>query len=226
MNVRLLVHLAMRMDMVDEQQITAEVFREKRESYEEELTAQARNVGCNRQGVMDEKTMKQAHDQSAEEGAGIVNTYNYDLAYAINNIHDQFPTANRVTYAKYLGQWDQKRASWKNVQISLHNRMEWKAKAAYDFTRNNNVEGYAILVPDNKASCAICRGWIKRGKVPLAEAQRVMQGWPPHINCIHSWNVKPLGDLRCEELWVGAEPLGYPVKRKEMIIPVMVVVDG
>lgn len=220
MNVRLLVHLAMRMDMVDEQGITAEVFREKRQAYEDELTNQARGVGCERQGVMDNKTMKQAHDQAASEGAGIVNTYNYDLAYAINTIHDRFPTANRNTYVKYLGEWHKARAGWKDVQISLHNRMEWRAKAVLDFTRNNSIQGYARLVPSNKASCDVCKGWIRRGRVSLAEAQRVMEEWPPHLNCIHSWDVKPLGDLRCDELWVGSEPAGYPVK--EMIIPVEV----
>lgn len=224
MNVRLLVHLAMRMDMVDEQNISAEVFREKRQAYEDELTAQARNVGCERQGIMDNKTMKDAHDQAAEEGKGIVNTYNYDLAYAINAIHDRFPTANRNTYAKYLGQWDQERAKWKNVQISLHNRKEWQAKAALDFTRNNNIEGYAMLVPRNRASCDICKAWIRKGKVPLRDAQRVMEEWPPHLNCIHSWEIKPIGDLRCEELWVGAEPPGYRVNKEMIIRPEVVTV--
>lgn len=217
MNVRLLVHLAMRMDQVDIDAIAAEIFREKREAYEDELTNQAAKVGCTgRKGVMDEKTMKEAHDQSLEEAAGIVNTYNRDLALAINAIHDMFPKANRTTYAKYLGEWHKERAAWKDIQISLHNRKEWQARAALDFTRFNNIQGYAVLVPRNRASCDICKALIRRGKIPLRDAQRLMEEWPPHLNCIHSWDVKPLGDVRCDELWVGVEPAGYPVK--EMII--------
>lgn len=214
MNVRLLVHLALRMDMVDEQNIAAEVLKEKRTAYEDELTIQAKNVGCLRQGVMDNKTLKEAYEQSQADGKGIVNTYNYDLAYAINTIHDKFPTANRNTYAKYLTQWDQQRASWKNVQISLHNRMEWKSKAITDFTRFNNIQGYAVLVPSSHASCDICKGWIRRGRVPLQEAAKAIADWPPHLNCIHSWDVKPLGDMRCEDLWVGAEPGGFNVNKE------------
>lgn len=204
----------MRMDMVDEQSISAEVLREKRQAYEDELTVQAANVGCrDRQGAMDEPTLKKAHEQAQAEAAGIVNTYNYDLANAINLIHDQIPKANRNTYAKYLAGWHNDRAVWKDVQISLHNRMEWRAKAVADFLRFNDIQGYAKLVPSSHAVCEICRRWIRRGKVPLAEAMRVMEDWPPHLNCIHSWEVKPLGDKRCDELWVGREP-GF----KEMII--------
>lgn len=214
MNVRLLVHLAMRADMTDEQAIGAEVLKEKRTAYEDELTKQAQQLGCNRRGIMDNKTLKDASDQSKQEATGIVNTYNYDLAMAINAIHDKYPSANRNTYAKYLVQWHNSRADWKNVQISLHNRMEWKSKALTDFTRFNNIQGYAQLVPSSHASCDICKGWIRRGRVPLQEATKAIAEWPPHLNCIHSWDVKPLGDMRCEDLWLGAEPSGFNVTKE------------
>lgn len=219
MNVRLLVHLAMRMDAVDEQSITNEVLHEKRQAYEDELTIQAANVGCrDRRGIMDEKTLKEAHKQSVEEGAGIVNTYNYDLANAINMIHDKIPTANRNTYAKYLGSWHTDRAAWKDVQISLHNRMEWRSKAVTDFTQMNNIEGYAQLVPSSHASCNICKALIRKGRMRIGDAQRWIEGWPPHLNCIHHWEVKPLGDLRCEDLWVGKEPAGFKIKEAMIIL--------
>lgn len=215
--MRLLVHLAMRMDQVDEQAIATEVLKEKRQAYEDELTVQAANVGCDRQGTMDNKTLTQAYKQSQDEGKGIVNTYNYDLANAIDAIHDKIPTANRTTYAKYLGQWHSARSQWKDPQISLHNRMEWRSKAIIDFTRMNNIQGYAKLVPSSHASCDICRMWIRKGKVKLEAVKRVIEEWPPHLSCIHSWEIYPLGDLRCEDLWVGSEPSGFRIK--EMIIP-------
>lgn len=228
MNVRLLVHLAMRLDAVDEQTITAEILREKRQAYEDELTIQAANVGCkNRRGVMDEKMLKEAHEQSVKEGQGIVNTYNYDLANAIDLIRDRIPKANRATYAKYLGQWHQDRSVWKDVQISLHNRMEWRSKAITDFLAMNSIEGYAQLVPSTHAVCDICKALIRRGRMKIEEAKQHIDNWPPHLNCIHHWEVKPLGDMRCEELWVGTEPAGYVVK--EMIIhehPIDSVVQG
>lgn len=218
MNVRLLVHLAMRMDAVDEQAITTEVLREKRQAYEDELTAQAAKVGCrDRQGIMDETMLKSAHEQSVTEGTGIVNTYNYDLANAINTIHDQIPSANRNTYSKYLLEWHSARSQWKDPQISLHNRMEWRAKAVDDFTRMNNVEGYAVLVPSHPASCAICKRLAGK-RMRIQDAQRFIQEWPPHLNCIHHWEVKPTGDMRCEDLWVGKEPAGFTVKEATMII--------
>lgn len=222
-NVRLLVHLAFRMDTVDEQNITSEVLKEKREAYEDELTAQAANVGCrDRRGIMDNKTLKICHEQSVQEGQGIVNTYNYDLAMAINAIHGQIPSANRNTYAKYLGQWHESRASWKTVQISLHNHMEWRSRAQTDFMRMNNIQGYARLMPATRASCDICKAWIRRGKVPLDEARRIIEQWPLHLNCIHSWEIKPLGDMRCDELWVGQEPESYRIK--EMAEPMKILV--
>ena len=212
-NVRVLVHLAMRQDQVDSNLVQEEVFREKRQAYENELTAQATAVGCKGQGVADGATLNEMHDQANEESVGITNTYNYDLANYIDTVRAANPKANRNTYVKALTEWHSDRASWKNLQVSLVNQVTWKSRAAADFVNFNSLAGTAKLVPSSHAVCAICKMWIARGDVPIAEAAPVMEAWPPHPNCVHTWQLNvDKKNVRCENLWLGSEPAEPVVK--------------
>lgn len=177
-----LVHLAMRMDAVDQEALRAELLRARRSFFEEELTAQAERVGCRtRRGhLANGPILSQLNDDSLRDSASIVNTYNYDLASAIARIRTDTPRANRWTYAKRLGAWDAKRASWKEPQIAQYTEISARGLAQQHFYNINGSFGTAVLRPE-PAVCPVCIGWVARGEVPLAVA---MANPPPyHPNC-------------------------------------------
>jgi len=204
-NVQKLVHLAMRQDPLDTDRIRAELLRQRRSFYEAELTTQAQRIGCRAQvGRLDNGAiLTELNEISQRDALSIANTYNYDLAAAINQIFSEVPTANRFVYAKRLQEWEQKRAEWKNEQIALFTETSARAKAQQDFYSHNAVFGTATLVP-TQAVCPVCIGWVARGEVPL----HVAQANPPpyHVNCPHTWNTRPerVTFRDCADLWMGA----------------------
>lgn len=204
-NVQKLVHLAMRQDQFDADRIRAELLRKRRTFYDDELTAQAQRVGCaGRTGRLENGAiLGELNEISERDALSIVNTYNYDLAAAINQIFSEVPTANRFVYAKRLREWEQKRAEWKNEQIALFTETSARAKAQQDFYAHNAVFGTATLEP-KRAVCPICIGWVARGEVPL----HVAQANPPpyHVNCPHTWRTMPerVTFRDCADLWMGA----------------------
>ena len=202
--VQKLVHLAMRLDAVEQERIRGELTRMRRRAYEDELTIQARRVGCGgRRGRLTiGPSLTALNELSKEDAASIVNTYNYDLAAAILNIAAETPTANRHVYARRLSAWEAKRSQWKGPQIAQHTEGSARSMAQRDFHTINAIEGFAVLRPTD-AVCPVCIGWIKRGQVPL----RVAQNSPPpyHPNCPHLWETRPgkVAKLECPNLWMG-----------------------
>jgi len=199
-----LVHLAMRQDPYDVERIKGELLRERRRYYEAELTAQAQRIGCRGQvgRLGNNAILSELNDISQRDAASIANTYNYDLAVAIRYIRAEVPTANRYVYAKRLGEWEQKRADWKNEQIAQYTENSARAKAQQDFYQNNTAFGVAVLMP-TVAVCPVCQGWVSRGEVPL----NIAQNNPPpyHVNCPHGWQITydKIARDQCRYLWMG-----------------------
>lgn len=202
--VQKLVHLAMRRDSFDEEQIRGELTRVRRRAYEDELTIQARRSGCpGRRGRLTAgPSLTILNEMSITDAASIVNTYNYDLAIAILNIAAETPTANRHVYAHRLSAWEARRNQWKSAQITQNTEGTARSLAQKDFYTFNDVRGFAVLKPRD-AVCPICIGWVRRGQVPL----RVAQNNPPpyHPNCPHYWETRPnkVAKLECPNLWMG-----------------------
>jgi len=203
-NVQKLVHLAMRQDDFDVDRIRVELLGMRRKAYEDELTIQARRVGCSgRSGRLENgPILSELNGMCAEEAVGIVNTYNYDLAGAVLNIFAETPTANRYVYAKRLQAWEEKRSSWKASQIAEYSEGTARSKAQSDFYELNNIGGVAELMPKS-AVCPVCIGWVERGEVPLREAENNPP--PYHPNCPHLWSTDPDRVARedCPLLWMG-----------------------
>ena len=203
-DVQKLVHLAMRLSDDEIDRIRGELLREGRASYENELTMQARRVGCrNRTGRLTTGPALSELNRLYEEHArSIVNTYNYDLAGAIVAIGAELPTANRNTYAARLRGWEGRRNAWKLPQIAQMTDGYARAMAQSDFHINNGIIGYAILQPI-KAVCPVCMGWVARGEVPMREA---LNNPPPyHGFCPHLWRTYPdkASAGQCADLWMG-----------------------
>jgi hypothetical protein len=204
-DVMRLVHLAMRETAVDVEQMRGELLKQRVVAYESELGIQAERVGCpGRRGRLTTgESLTLLNDESRADAESIVNTYNADMAIAIQAIRNETPTANRYVYAKRLEEWNDKRAKWKEAQIQQYTTGTARALAQQDFYRYNDQIGVAVLAPKD-AVCPVCQGWIRRGEVPLREA---MNNPPPyHVNCPHLWGTKPNKVAReeCPMLWMGA----------------------
>ena len=204
-----LVHLAARYDAVDEQQIAARLMGIRKVAYEDELSIQAARAGCSgRRGRLSNPAiLAELQTISNRDAASIVNTYNRDLAGAISAIRVQTPTANRNTYAKRLREWHDKRAQWKNPQVVQYAVNQARSKAQSDFFQKNHKAGegeFGRIVP-RVAVCPVCRGWIKRGRIPM----RVIMNNPPpyHQNCPHVVETSPAQRTyeECQLLWLGSE---------------------
>lgn len=202
--VQKLVHLAMRRDSLDEEQIRGELTRMRRRAYEDELTIQARRVGCGgRRGrLIAGPSLTALNELSITDAAGIVNTYNYDLAIATLNIRAEVPTANRHVYAHRLSAWEAKRNQWKGTQIAQYTEGSARSMAQQDFVSFNDIQGYAVLMP-REAVCPVCIGWVQRGQVPLNVAMNNPGPW--HPGCPHLWETQSgkVAQSECPNLWVG-----------------------
>lgn len=199
--VQKLVHLAKRFALDETQQLRSELLRDMRLAYQDELTIQARRMGCNRQGLLrNGPILSQLNDLALVRAGQIANTYNYDLSIAIQAIYSRNPRANRHYYARWLETWEEYRAAWKLPQINQHQTGEARALAQQHFYEHNGQQGYAVLIP-RTAVCPICQGWINRGKVPM----RVAMSAPPpyHVNCPHLWDTYPDKAIDCDLLWMG-----------------------
>ena len=202
-NVMKLVHLASRMDSIDEDEWRTTFLKQRRRAYEDELSIQARHMGCNKRGRLGNGPILSAlNDASKVDAASVVNTFNYYLAAAIIRIHDEVPTANRFVYAKRLADWAPTYWAWKQPQIDQMTAGTARAKAQQDFYDHNGHFGSARLLPTT-AVCPVCQGWVRRGVVPL----RVAQQYPPpyHPNCPHYWDTRPdkVAKEDCQNLWMG-----------------------
>ena len=110
-----MVHLASRYDAFDVEGFRGEILRNMRAAYNDELNIQARRVGCDRVGGLREGPILSELNEVAERDAeSIVNTFNYDLAVAIQHIKQETPRANRRTYAAKMSAWNERRSGWKN----------------------------------------------------------------------------------------------------------------
>ena len=199
-----LVHLMFRQDAYDVDRTRSELLRQRRQYYEAELTDQALRIGCpGRTGRLGNGAiLSELNDISQRDATSIVNTYNADLANAIAYIRAEVPTANRFVYAKRLGEWEEKRASWKNAQIAQYTENTARTKAQQDFRQYNNAYGSAELLP-KRAVCPVCQGWVNRGRVPLNIALNNPGPW--HPNCPHLWSItyEKVAPTDCATLWMG-----------------------
>ena len=200
-----LVHLAGRMDSVDEEQIRTELLRIRRTAYESELSVQAGRVGCEGQRGMltSGPSLSALNDMSAKDAASVINTYNYTLATRIQAVRDETPRANRHTYAKRLGDFMNTKTTDKSSVAAGYADSTARSMAQQDFySFNASLMGSARLEPLD-AVCPICIGWINRGDVPMNVA--LNNPSPYHPRCVHLWVTNPqkVPKDECKNLWMG-----------------------
>jgi len=203
-NVGLLVHLAFRLDMVDEQYYTTTIFKAMRAAYEDELTRQAAAIGCpGRVGRLREgEELSELKRLATEHAQSIVRTFNYDLARMIIAIRIENPRANRVYYAKRLREWQATRAGWKDKQIALMTVQTGRQRGREAFLLNNPVTGKAYFEPKEAAE-EECQALVKGSPWPIEKVYATPV--PVHFNCPHFWVIKysRIPKDECALLWMG-----------------------
>ncbi len=205
-----LVHLAFRQTVDHEAAIRAALLRSRRTTYEDELNRLAKQIGCNKKARLTTgPELTALNEASTTDAESMVNTYNYDLAIAIQVIKQENPKSNRATYASRLREWDGKRAEWKNAQVAMWSTLTAVSAAQDAFLQlNTNVTGSAKLGGPNPAAEPICQGWLNRGTVSLEVARNDPS--PFHAGCPHPWVLtlnRAEGEEEdpdfCSSLWMG-----------------------
>lgn len=204
-NTGKLVHLAWRFDSVHEQRISATIFQQLRRNFEDELTRQARAVGCNqRRGMLSEgPTLTELRRIADEHARSIMLTYNLDLAHAIAAVRTEVPTANRHTYSSRLRRWENARAQWKEPQISLNTHQIGAQMGREEFLRFNDIQGQAIFAGPDPAAEPECQALLDGNPWSLRKIHETPT--PIHINCPHRWDTQrgKLASGDCASLWMG-----------------------
>jgi len=200
-----LAYMMAEMDESDSQYLSATWFRQMVTAFESEVSKQAEASGCPgyRRRLVNNGILTVLGDLARSTAESVVSTYNRDLAFAIEAIRSETPTANRYTYASRLRKWSTKRSGWKDPQVAQQIEGQARAMAQQEFyARNLRKTGYAILRP-RTAVCPVCQGWINRKWVPL---QTALNAPPPyHVNCPHKWDTRPnqVPPGGCRDLWMG-----------------------
>lgn len=205
-DVQKLVHLAMRFDGVDQDQLRSQLVKTRQRVYQDELGLQAARASCSgRQGRLTTgQSLSDISRESELDAESIISTYNYDLGRAIQKIAEDNPSANRNTYAKGLKEWHTQRDKWKVNQIAQHTEATARSRAMGDFYKHNDIEVMARVEPRTaRGKSCDCAYWIGVGDVPFELTQSAPM--PQHPNCPHYWVTYPKqvkqGD--CAELWLG-----------------------
>jgi len=185
--------------------MSRELAEMRRLAFNDELTTLNYAAGCYARAgnVRDPTLLRRLQVESDEDAAGIVNTFNYDLAAAILRIGQEYPQANRAVYAARLREWRNTRETWKAGQIVRHTELTARAAAQSEFRRRNEGLLKKARLQPASAKCPVCIGWIKRGDVPAYVAVR----YPPpyHTNCPHffEFTSAKLKPGECATLWNG-----------------------
>lgn len=154
-------------------------------------------------GPMTEAIVEEEAEASAES---IVNTYNHDLARAINSIGEEAegagpdgedleePTVSEYKrrlfgnsrFALFVGAaWFAVRSAWKKVQIAMTEAAKSINLGINLFYRNSpEIDPMAFLVPFD-AVCPICIAGVEGNPWPSMSELIAAGPWPAHNNCVH-----------------------------------------
>ena len=200
--VMALIHLSLRLNPEDQKALSDQLLKARTDEFKEAVSGYIAEMECGGQAeLVKGPELKALSKESRKDAKSIVNTYNKDLANAIDQVKLAAVRANRHTFAKRLRDWYDKRSSWKNLTISTHTVMTARDSALKAFAQNNGLSPSVLLWP-RTAKEPICQGWINRGEVRFQIA--VNNPSPFHVGCVHYW--KPVFDEEkgdCEGLWVG-----------------------
>lgn len=187
---------------VEASEFQAAIMDTMRKSYEQTLQQMVTAAGCDRSvdltNGLEIETLRQ---EAAFRAAGIVDTYNRDLAFAIRAIRAETPTANRNTYARRIQAFTESRDTWKNAQIALMSSGFATQRATEAFLRRNpTVRAEAVVAGPRPAVEPECQALIDAEPF---DANNLPARFPLHLNCPHEWEIRDVIGADCDTLWTG-----------------------
>ncbi len=193
----------MRWGAIEVSQFEAEISQLMTAEITEQIGEELAVIGCGaRSAHVTSPTILENIQREAHTAAvSIVDTYNRDLAYAIQAIRTETETANRNTFIKRLSEWADAREQWKNDQISQMAIIGAKSYAVREFVRQNKVTAQAYVGGPRPAAEEECQALIDGEPY---DADKLPAEFPIHINCPHYWDIREAQTaLDCEEVWAG-----------------------
>ena len=196
-----LVYLMFQKTAEDVAALADELFQEGRRTAEEALLQEAHAIGCGIVQVrLGEGELLSLVRERAERAAQkICDTYNRDLAFAIEAIIAEHPRANRWVIAHNLKDWQASREGWKADQIGTTEAFVTANDAKLMFYEMNSIGeprawfGYSLI-------CEQCQAIAAKNPYKLSDAQAIGL---PHVGCLDQWHIEPGQMMECNELWLG-----------------------
>lgn len=188
------------MDSDDISKISSEFSFIMRNAFLDEIRLQLIQLGCTEEPFLNNNSSiyLRIKDESLQITESVINTFNYRLASKIDELFNLELTKNEIT--SELETWVNNYIELKKDDLSFTLENVARYIAQTNFTKNNNLSGYAELHP-KIAKEPICQGWINRGKVSIPTAMSVQT--PIHFGCPHFWLVFYNSVADCRLLWRG-----------------------
>lgn len=175
--------------------------------YEQTLLAEAGRFGyyAAQVSLTNEEILALIEQETEESAAGIVHTYNYDLARAILRIGQEHDEEDPSLYARLLfgaGGWWARRRAWKDVQIGTWETWRRINQALGDFYERNELPISLAEVVPYDAVCPVCRMLVAGNPYTPGQVVSVARQLPAHVNCPHYVRTIPAGKVK-GPLWLG-----------------------
>ena len=196
-----LVYLMFQKTAEDVAALADVLFQEGRRTAEEALLQEAHAIGC---GILqvrlgEGELLSWVRERADWAAQTICDTYNRDLAFAIEAVIAQYPKANRWVIAYHLRDWEAGRQSWKADQIATTEAFVTANEAKMEFYGMNAITepkawfGYSLI-------CEQCQAIAAQNPYKLRDAQAIGL---PHVGCLDQWHIEPGEMVECSELWLG-----------------------
>jgi len=185
----------------DERTLVQTIMSQRVETWQSTITDLLRMTGSSRRRTGPSGSDRQQFIQeSARDARSITKTWMRDLESAINQIWDANPGLSRQEFIDELTAWSDRRAIWKDLQITNMNQASARTLAQKRFRQENKVTGATFRFAGPPAKESECRALERAGLVDakFVEAHET----PIHINCPHFWEEQKF-KTNVPALWTG-----------------------
>jgi len=198
-----LVYSRLRWGAVEASQFEARIYQMMVAEVSAQISEELAVIGCSKAksvNLTNPTILANLRETARRDAVSIVDTYNRDLAYAIQAIRTETATANRSVFIKRVGEWAQAREGWKNDQISQMAIVGAKNYAVKEFVRQNRITAKAYVGGPRPAKEEHCQALIDGEPY---DANQLPAELPLHINCPHYWDIREAEGVDCEGVWTG-----------------------
>ncbi len=197
-----LVHQAMQQGTVEMGELANEFFQAMVAEYEQQIAEELAVLGCNRSvKLTNADILNELEAQARSIAAGMVETYNRDLAYAIQSIEAEASGAGFAVYGDKLAEWEYARSEWKSQQMAQMASVTGKNYGITESVQRNQLKAEAYVGGPDPAAEEECQALIDGQPY---DAANLPAEFPLHGNCVHYWDIRDVEtDLDCTDLWTG-----------------------